>query len=53
MREYDKERYKAQHLVENFFAQLKQYRGIVTRYNKWARNFLGAIYLVAALIWLK
>ena len=51
-REYDKELYKARHLVENFFAQLKQYRGIATRYDKRASNFLAAIYLVASVIWL-
>ncbi|MBD2214368.1 transposase [Nostoc linckia FACHB-104] len=37
---------------ENFFAKLKQYRAIATRYDKRARNFLGAIYLAAAVIWL-
>jgi transposase len=37
---------------ENFFAQLKQYRAIATRYDKLARNFLSAIYLAAAVIWL-
>ncbi|WP_460192655.1 IS5 family transposase [Thermosynechococcus sp. FA-CM-4201] len=51
-RGYDKELYKARHLIENFFAKLKQYRGIATRYDKTARNFLGAIYLAAAVIWL-
>ncbi len=45
LREYDKELYKARHLIENFFANLKQYRAIATRYDKRARNFLGAIYL--------
>ncbi|NJL99734.1 MAG: transposase, partial [Synechococcaceae cyanobacterium SM2_3_2] len=39
-------------LIENFFAKLKQYRGIATRYDKRAENFLGAIYLAAAVIWL-
>jgi transposase len=52
VREYDQELYKARHLVENFFAKLKQYRAIATRYDKRARNFLGAIYLAAAVIWL-
>lgn len=47
---YDKELYKKRHLIENFFAKLKQYRAIATRYDKTAQNFLGAIYLVAALI---
>lgn len=52
LREYDLEFYKARHLVENFFAKLKQYRAIATRYDKRAANFLGAIYLAAAVIWL-
>jgi transposase len=38
--------------IENFFAKLKQYRAIATRYDKRAINFLGAIYLAAAVIWL-
>jgi transposase len=37
---------------ENFFAQLKQYRAIATRYDKRAINFVSAIYLAAAVIWL-
>ncbi|WP_442937753.1 transposase [Nostoc sp.] len=37
---------------ENFFAKLKQYRAIATRYDKRASNFLGAIYLTASVIWL-
>ena len=49
---YDKDLYKARHLIENFFAKLKQYRAIATRYDKIARNFLGAIYMAASVIWL-
>ena len=49
---YDKEQYKSRHLIENFFAKLKQYRAIATRYDKTAQNFLGAIYMAAAEIWL-
>ena len=49
---YDKELYKARHLIENFFAKLKQYRAIATRYDKTSRNFLGAIYLAGVVIWL-
>ena len=49
---YDKEIYKARHLIENFFAKLKQYRAIATRYDKTAQNFLGGIYLAATVIWL-
>lgn len=51
-RTYDKELYKARHLVENFYCKLKQYRAIATRYDKTARNFLAAINLAAAVIWL-
>jgi len=51
-RHYDKEAYKARHLIENFFCKLKQFRAIATRYDKTARNFLAAIQLVAAIIWL-
>jgi transposase len=51
-RPYDQELYKARHLIENFFARLKQYRAIATRYDKTARNFLAAIYLAAAVVWL-
>jgi len=51
-RAYDKELYKCRHLIENFFAKLKQYRAIATRYDKRAIAFLGAIHLAAAVIWL-
>jgi len=51
-REYDEETYKWRHLIENFFARLKQYRAIATRYDKRATSFLGGIYLAAAVIWL-
>jgi len=51
-RSHDRHLYKARHLIENFFARLKQYRAIATRYDKTARNFLGAIHLAAAVVWL-
>jgi transposase len=51
-RTYDRDLYKARHLVENFFARLKQFRAIATRYDKTARNFLAAIYLAASVVWL-
>ena len=51
-RDFDKEAYKARHLIENFFCKLKQYRAIATRHDKTARNFLAAIHLAAAIIWL-
>jgi transposase len=51
-RKFDKDVYKARHLIENFFCKLKQYRAIATRYDKTARNFLAAIHLASAVIWL-
>ena len=51
-RDYDHDLFKARHLIENFFARLKQYRAIATRYDKTARNFLAAVQLAAAVIWL-
>lgn len=51
-RDYDKALYKARHLIENFFAKLKQFRAIATRYDKRAIYFQGAIYLVGSIVWL-
>ena len=49
-RTYDTHLYKARHLIENFFAKLKQYRALATRYDKRAVSFLGAIYLAASVV---
>ena len=51
-RDFDRDIYKARHLIENFFAKIKQFRAIATRYDKTARNFLAAVHLTAAVIWL-
>lgn len=51
-RTHDKELYKARHLIENFFAKLKQFRAIATRYDKIKRNFLAAIQLACSYLWL-
>lgn len=51
-RPYDRHLYKARYLIENFFARLKLYRCVATRYDKTACNFLGAIHLVASVVWL-
>ena len=52
LRDYDKDLYKARHLIENFFAKLKQFRAIATRYDKMARNFLAGVHLAATAVWL-
>ena len=51
-RDYDKDLYRARHLIENFFCKLKQFRAIATRYDKTARNFLAAVYVAAVTVWL-
>ncbi len=51
-RPYDRDLYKARSLIEIFFCKLKQFRAIATRYDKTARNFLSAVHLAAAVIWL-
>ena len=40
-------------LIDNFFARLKQYRALATRYDKTAVAFLGGIYLAAVVSWIK
>jgi transposase len=51
-RDFDREIYKARHLIENFFCRLKSFRAIATRYDKTARNFLAGVHLAAIVIWL-
>jgi transposase len=51
-RDYDRALYATRHLIENFFAKIKQFRAIATRYEKTARNFLAAVHLVASVVWL-
>ena len=43
---YDPLSYRTRHLVENFFADLKQYRGIATRYCKLGESYRAFINLV-------
>ena len=51
-RDYDRQLYGARHLIENFFARIKQFRAIATRYEKTARNFLAAVQPAASVVWL-
>lgn len=45
--------YAERNLIERLFNFIKQFRGIATRYEKTARNFLAGLHLVCALAWLK
>jgi putative transposase len=52
-RSYDAELYKERNRIERFFAKLKQFRRVATRYDKLLRNFMGFVKLAAIAIWLK
>jgi transposase len=42
--------YCERNLIERFFNKIKHFRGVATRYDKLARNYLAAVQLVAAVI---
>ena len=46
---FDRTRYKRRNTVERGFCQLKHWRGLATRYDRHARNYLGALQLAALL----
>ncbi len=52
-RSVDPALYRQRNLVERFFNKLKHFRGIATRYNKLARNFLAAIALASTRLWIR
>ncbi|MBC9007808.1 transposase, partial [Acetobacter tropicalis] len=41
---------KKRNIIELFFARLKQFRGIATRYDKLKSTFLAAVQFVSAII---
>ena len=47
---YDREMYRWRHLVENYFAKIKEFRGIATRYDKTDTSYAANLNLVAAII---
>ena len=52
-REYDKYLYRQRHLVENAFLQLKQWRGVATRYAKRLSSFLAIVQIRCLVLWLR
>ncbi|GBR07686.1 transposase [Acetobacter oeni LMG 21952] len=42
--------YKNRNIIERFFARLKHFRGIATRYDKLKSTFLAAVQLASAII---
>ena len=45
--------YRHRNLVERFFNKIKHYRGVATRYDKRADNFLAGVKLASIRIWLR
>lgn len=52
-REVDWSVYKERHLIECFFNKIKHYRRIFSRHEKTARNYMGMLRFVSALVWLR
>lgn len=50
---FDKHLYKERHLVECFFAKIKVFRCISTRYDKLAVTFRAAVLIAACMVWLQ
>ena len=49
---FDPARYARRNAIERGFCQLKQWRGLATRYDKHATNYAAAVSLAALLTWL-
>ncbi|RJE78449.1 hypothetical protein DWB67_17675 [Paracoccus sp. JM45] len=49
-RNYDADAYKWRHMVENYFAKIREFRGIATRYDKTDCSYTANWNLAAALI---
>ncbi len=49
-REHDREMYGWRHLVDSFFAKIKEFRAIATRYDRTAASFAAGIHPVAGVV---
>jgi transposase len=45
--------YRQRNLIERFFCKLKQFRRVVTRFDKLARNFMAAVLIASTRLWLR
>ena len=52
-RSVNKRIYRQRNLVERFFCKLKHFRRIATRFDKLATNFLAAVALASARLWMR
>ncbi|MCE2522750.1 MAG: transposase [Rhodobacteraceae bacterium] len=49
-RDHGREMYKWRHQIKNFFARIKEFRAMATRYDKTGGSFAAAISLVAGVV---
>lgn len=52
-RQVDPALYRQRNLVERFFAKLKHFRKVATRYEKTARNYLAAVLIACSRLWMR
>ena len=52
-RSVDPALYRQRNLIERFFNKLKHFRGVATRYDKRADNYLAGVKLASARIWMR
>lgn len=52
-RKFDQQQYRNRNLVERFFARIKQFRRVATRYDKLASRFASFVALAASVLWLR
>ncbi len=50
---FSKYLYRQRNAVERFFNKIKHYRGVATRYDKRAENYLAGVKLASARIWMR
>ena len=50
---FDPELYKDRNRVERFFNKIKHFRGVATRFDKTAENFLAGVKLASIRVWLR
>lgn len=49
--DFDAVRYRDRNVVERSFNRFKHWRGLATRYDKTATNFLGGLHLASIIMW--
>ena len=52
-RKYNKIKYKARYLIENFFSKIKHFRRIATRYEKLANHYKSMVLFGFIMVWIR